>query len=560
MTAAVSNFKIHLSDLFAQALSTVSPEHAGQLSILLERPKQSQHGDYACNLAMQLAKPLRRPPREIAQALIAALPASTVIEKVEIAGAGFINVFVTTAAKQAVVRAVLHAGAGYGHIHAGAGRKVGVEFVSANPTGPLHVGHGRGAAVGDCLCRVLQAAGWNVTREFYYNDAGAQIDNLTHSVQLRCQGVTPDDPAWPENGYRGDYILDVARAYMARESVEADDQHVKASGDINDAVAIRHFAVAYLRREQDLDLRAFGVNFDVFSLESALYTDGKVDEVVNKLIASGHTYEQDAALWLRTTTFGDDKDRVMRKSDGGYTYFVPDVAYHLDKWRRGFTRVINEQGADHHSTITRVRAGLQALDSGIPQGWPDYVLHQMVTVLRNGEEVKISKRAGSYVTLRDLIDEVGCDATRFFLAARHPDSQLVFDIDLAKSQSNENPVYYIQYAHARVHSVLSQWEGDHATLHQADVSLLLSDYETTLLQRLIDFPQVIESAAEDLAPHLIAFYLKELAADFHSYYNASRFLVEDDAVKRARLALIAATAQVMRNGLALLGVTSPEKM
>ncbi len=560
MTVAVSNFKIHLAELFAQALSTVSPEHAAQLSVLIERPKQAQHGDYACNLAMQLAKPLRRPPREIAQALIAALPASEVVEKVEIAGAGFINVFITTAAKQAVVHAVLHAGAGYGHVHTGGGRKVGVEFVSANPTGPLHVGHGRGAAVGDCLCNLLHAAGWNVTREFYYNDAGAQIDNLTLSVQLRCKGVTPDDPSWPESGYRGDYILDVARAYMAKETVEADDQHVKASGDIHDAEAIRHFAVAYLRREQDLDLRAFKVEFDVFSLESALYTDGKVEEAVNKLIASGHTYEQDAALWLRTTDFGDDKDRVMRKSDGGYTYFVPDVAYHLDKWRRGFARVINEQGADHHSTITRVRAGLQALDAGIPKGWPDYVLHQMVTVLRNGEEVKISKRAGSYVTLRDLIDEVGCDATRFFLAARHPDSQLVFDIDLAKSQSNENPVYYIQYAHARVHSVLSQWEGDHTSLHQADVSLLNSDYETTLLQRLIDYPQVIETAAEDLAPHLIAFYLKELAADFHSYYNASRFLVDDEAVKRARLALIAAAAQVMRNGLALLGVSAPEKM
>ncbi|BBJ23654.1 arginine--tRNA ligase [Candidatus Nitrotoga sp. AM1P] len=556
---AVLNFKSHLSELFAQAVRVVAPE-ATQTDILIERPKQVLHGDYACNLAMQLAKPLRKSPRDIAQALVAALPASLVVEKVEIAGAGFINVFITTAAKQNVVHSVLQAGASYGHIHLGAGRNVGVEFVSANPTGPLHVGHGRGAAVGDCLCRVLQTAGWNVTREFYYNDAGAQIDNLTLSVQLRCKGVTPDDPSWPENGYRGDYITDVARAYLAQEAVEADDQHVRASGDINDATAIRHFAVAYLRSEQDLDLRAFGVNFDVYSLESALYTEGKVEEVVSKLIASGHTYEQDNALWLRTTDFGDDKDRVMRKSDGNFTYFVPDIAYHLDKWRRGFTRVINEQGADHHSTITRVRAGLQALDIGIPQGWPDYVLHQMVTVLRNGEEVKISKRAGSYVTLRDLIDEVGCDATRFFLAARHPDSQLVFDIDLAKSQSNENPVYYIQYAHARICSVLGQWGGDVAALHHADVSALESDYERALLQRLIDYPQVIESAAEDLAPHLIAFYLKDLAADFHSYYNASRFLVEEEGIKLGRLALIAAVAQVMRNGLVLLGVSAPEKM
>src|SRR3990167_1852544 len=558
MSAAV-NFKAHLSELFAQALREVAPDHASA-TILIERPKLALHGDYACNLAMQLTKSLRKPPRDIAQALIAALPKSDAVEKVEIAGAGFINVFITTAAKQDVAHGVLQAGAGYGHVHIGGGRKVGVEFVSANPTGPLHVGHGRGAAVGDCLCRVLHAAGWNVTREFYYNDAGAQIDNLMRSVQLRCKGLTPDDPAWPEGGYRGDYIVDVARSYMARETVEADDQHLTGAGDADDTEAIRHFAVAYLRREQDLDLRAFEVELDVFSLESALYTDGKVEETVQRLIASGHTYEQDNALWLRTTDFGDDKDRVMRKSDGGYTYFVPDVAYHLDKWRRGFERVINEQGADHHSTITRVRAGLQALDAGIPQGWPDYVLHQMVTVLKHGEEVKISKRAGSYVTLRDLIDEVGCDATRYFLAARHPDSQLVFDIDLAKSQSNDNPVYYIQYAHARIHAVLAQWGGDRAALLHADVGTLDSEYETQLLQRMIDFPQVIETAAEDLAPHLVAFYLKELAADFHSYYNASRFLVEDEQIKQARLALIAALAQVLKNGLALLGVRAPQTM
>ncbi len=557
--SAFLNFKSHLAELFIQALQAVAPEHVGA-TILIERPKQASHGDYACNLAMQLAKPLRKSPRDIANALIAALPKSEVIEKVEIAGAGFINVFITVTAKQEIVRGVLQAGAGYGHVHVGQGRKVGVEFVSANPTGPLHVGHGRGAAVGDCLCNVLHAAGWNVTREFYYNDAGAQIDNLTLSVQLRCKGGTPDDPSWPESGYRGDYIMDVARAYMAKESVVSDDQSTVGKGDVNDAEAIRHFAVAYLRREQDLDLRAFQVEFDVFSLESALYTEGKVEETVKNLIASGHTYEQDAALWLRTTDFGDDKDRVMRKSDGGFTYFVPDVAYHLDKWRRGFERVINEQGSDHHSTITRVRAGLQALDAGIPQGWPDYVLHQMVTVLKNGEEVKISKRAGSYVTLRDLIDEVGCDATRYFLAARHPDSQLVFDIDLAKSQSNDNPVYYIQYAHARISTVLLQWAGERNSLLAADVSVLDSEYETALLQRMIDYPQVIETAAEDLAPHLVAFYLKELAADFHSYYNASRFLVDDEKIKLARLALIAAVAQVLKNGLALLGVSAPEKM
>jgi arginyl-tRNA synthetase len=557
--SVVLNFKTHLHEIFTLALRDFAPDQLNA-SIHIERTKQSSHGDYSCNLAMQLAKPMRKSPREIANAIIAKLPQSEVVEKVEIAGAGFINVFITTAAKQSVVKGVLQAGKNYGCSQVGSGRKVGVEFVSANPTGPLHVGHGRGAAVGDCLCNVLQAAGWDVTREFYYNDAGVQIDNLTLSVQLRCKGITPENPTWPESGYRGNYIIDLARSYMAKERVESDDQHVTGKGDADDADAIRHFAVAYLRREQDLDLKAFQVKFDVFSLESALYTEGKVEETVNKLIASGHTYQQDDALWLRTTDFGDDKDRVMRKSDGGYTYFVPDVAYHLDKWRRGFERVINEQGADHHSTITRVRAGLQALDAGIPKNWPDYVLHQMVTVLKNGEEVKISKRAGSYVTLRDLIDEVGCDATRYFLAARHPDSQLVFDIDLAKSQSNDNPVYYIQYAHARICTVLLQWGGNNSALLKADFDVLDSEYETKLLQGLIDFPQVIEAAAEELAPHLVAFYLKELAADFHSYYNATRFLVEDEKVKLARLALIAAIAQVLKNGLALLGVSAPEKM
>jgi arginyl-tRNA synthetase len=557
--SVVINFNTHLHDIFTQALRDFAPELLNA-TINIERTKQSSHGDYSCNLAMQLAKPLRKSPRDIANGIIAKLPPSEVVEKVEIAGAGFINVFITTAAKQAVVKGVLQAGKNYGCLQVGSGRKVGVEFVSANPTGPLHVGHGRGAAVGDCLCNVLKAAGWDVTREFYYNDAGAQIDNLTLSVQLRCKGITPDYPSWPESGYRGNYILDVARSYMAKERVESDDQLITGKGDADDADAIRHFSVAYLRREQDLDLQAFQVKFDVYSLESALYTDGKVEETVNKLVSSGHTYQQDDALWLRTTDFGDDKDRVMRKSDGGYTYFVPDVAYHLDKWRRGFERVINEQGSDHHSTITRVRAGLQALDAGIPKNWPDYVLHQMVTVLKNGEEVKISKRAGSYVTLRDLIDEVGCDATRYFLAARHPDSQLVFDIDLAKSQSNDNPVYYIQYAHARICTVLLQWGGGDSALMNADTEVLDSDYETKLLQALIDFPQVIEAAAEELAPHLVAFYLKELAADFHSYYNATRFLVEDEKIKLARLALIAATAQVLKNGLALLGVSAPEKM
>ncbi len=555
--------KAHITELLAQAAKSLTQNadfDGSNFTIHLERPKNKDHGDFSTNLAMLLAKPLRQNPRAIAESLIKALPTSAYVEKVEIAGAGFINFYLGANAKQTVISLIAEQGEKFGHNQLGQGRKVQVEFVSANPTGPLHVGHGRGAAVGDCLARLLDANGWAVTREFYYNDAGVQIDNLTHSVQLRCRGVTPDDATWPEAGYRGEYIADVAKAYLNKETVIADDIKVTASGDVEDAESIRAFSVAYLRHEQDLDLRAFQINFDVFSLESALYRDGKVESTVNSLIASGHTYEQEDALWLRTTDFGDDKDRVMRKTDGGYTYFVPDVAYHVDKWNRGFHRVINEQGADHHSTITRVRAGLQALNVGIPQGWPDYVLHQMVTVMRGGEEVKLSKRAGSYVTLRDLIEEVGCDATRYFLAARRADSQLIFDIDLARAQTNDNPVYYIQYAHARICSVLAQWGRDTKILSTVDLSPLNSAHDAALMQRLSEFPEVIETAAVDLAPHSIANYLKDLASDLHSFYNEHKILVEDETIKLARLALISATQQVLRNGLELLGVSAPNKM
>ena len=555
--------KAHLTELLAQAAKSLTQNtdfDASNLAIQLERPKNKNHGDFSTNLAMLLAKPLRQNPRAIAESLIQALPTSAYVEKVEIAGAGFINFYLGANAKQAVIALIAAQGEKFGHNQVGQGRKVQVEFVSANPTGPLHVGHGRGAAVGDCLARLLDANGWTVTREFYYNDAGVQIDNLTLSVQLRCKGVSPESADWPEAGYRGDYIADVAKAYLNKETVVADDIQVTANGDVENVESIRAFSVAYLRHEQDLDLKAFQIKFDVFSLESALYTDGKVESTVQSLIASGHTYEQDDALWLRTTDFGDDKDRVMRKTDGGYTYFVPDVAYHVDKWNRGFDRVINEQGADHHSTITRVRAGLQALNVGIPQGWPDYVLHQMVTVMRGGEEVKLSKRAGSYVTLRDLIEEVGCDATRYFLAARRADSQLIFDIDLARAQTNDNPVYYIQYAHARICSVLAQWAGDASSLPTVDLSPLNSAHDAALMQRLGELPEVVESAANDLAPHTIANYLKDLASDLHSFYNEHKILVEDETTKLARLALISATQQVLKNGLQLLGVSAPNKM
>ena len=551
--------KAHITDLLQAAAAQMGAD-LSQVNIVLERPKSAEHGDFSSNLAMQLAKPMRQSPRAIAENLIKALAPSAQIAKVEIAGAGFINFFLNAQSQQTVVTEILNAGKEYGRNQTGKGEKVQVEFVSANPTGPLHVGHGRGAAVGDCLSRLLAANGWDVTREFYYNDAGAQIDNLVISVQARARGIATDDEQFPENGYRGDYIVDIANAFLNKETVTADDMQVTANGNVDDADAVRTFAVAYLRHEQDLDLKAFQIKFDVFSLESALYSTGKVENTVRALIASGKTYEEGDALWLKTTDFGDDKDRVMRKSEGGYTYFVPDVAYHHEKWNRGFKRVINEQGADHHSTITRVRAGLQALNVGIPQGWPDYVLHQMVTVMRGGEEVKLSKRAGSYVTLRDLIEEVGCDATRYFLAARRADSQLIFDIDLARAQTNDNPVYYIQYAHARISSVLGQWAGDIETLKSVDLSPLTAPNEAKLMQRLSEYPEVVADAASDLAPHTIANYLKECASDLHSYYNDTKFLVDDAPTKLARLALIAATQQVLKNGLDLLGVSAPNKM
>ncbi|HSC75297.1 MAG TPA: arginine--tRNA ligase [Pseudomonadales bacterium] len=553
--------KQQLADLIVTALrqlqaDAILPPDALP-AVQIDNTKDKSHGDLATNIAMVLAKKAGKSPRDLATAILATIPANALIAKSDIAGPGFINFFIASDAQLAVIPRILAEAENFGCTDVGNGVNVQVEFVSANPTGPLHVGHGRGAAIGDCLCRLLQVTGWNVTREFYYNDAGAQINNLARSVQARVLGLGPDDQGWPEDGYRGEYIADIARAYLA------DEKHVH---DINgeDVEAIRHFAVAYLRNEQDLDLTAFDVSFDNFFLESSLYTDGKVEAAVQQLIANGYTYEHDGALWLKTTEFGDDKDRVMRKSEGGYTYFVPDVAYHLNKWQRGFTRVINEQGADHHSTITRVRAGLQALKADIPAGWPDYVLHQMVTVMRGGEEVKISKRAGSYVTLRDLIEWCGRDATRYFLVSRAATSQLVFDVDLAVAKSNDNPVYYIQYAHARVCSVLRQADEKQLLWDQArglaSLALLTTAQETDLLNMLARYPETVAVAARDLAPHIIAQYLRELAAGLHTWYNAEQFLVEDAALRDARLALAVATRQVLRNGLSILGVGAPESM
>ncbi|MBD3657712.1 arginine--tRNA ligase [Marinobacter sp.] len=549
-----------LANLQAQGILPADQQFSPQVG----NTKDKAHGDYACNIALIAAKAAGCPPRQLAETLIANLPASTAVDKVEIAGPGFINFFMSTASAFEIVETALAQGSEFGRNNSGNGEAVQVEFVSANPTGPLHVGHGRGAAIGDCLCRLLEANGYNVTREFYYNDAGAQINNLALSVQARVKGLTPGDGSWPADGYRGDYIIDVARAYTAGETITADDREVTGNGDEDDLDAIREFAVAYLRREQDLDLRAFGVEFDVFFLESSLYEDGKVEATVNRLKDNGYTYEQDGALWLRTTEFGDDKDRVMRKKDGGYTYFVPDVAYHLDKWQRGFTTVINEQGADHHSTVTRVRAGLQALNAGIPKGWPDYVLHQMVMVTRSGQEVKISKRAGSYVTVRDLIDEVGRDATRFFLAARRVDSQLTFDIDLARSQTNENPVYYIQYAHARICSVLRKLAEEGVVRGRqecaGDLTLLTLDEEKELANQLARYPELVANAAAQREPHHVSHYLRELAGQFHTYYNAHKVLIDNTELRDARVSLYLAVRQVIANGLDLLGVSAPEEM
>ncbi len=530
---------------------------------VFESPKVAAHGDYACTAAMQLAKPLKQNPRQVAQALVEALKAQHAyqrwVDAIEIAGPGFINIKLKPAAKQEVVREVLAAGTAFGQQQDN-GQRVLVEFVSANPTGPLHVGHGRQAALGDAICNLFETQGWNVHREFYYNDAGVQIETLANSTQLRAKGFKPGDAEWPNAAYNGDYIQDIANDFLARKTVKADDREFTASGDANDLDGIRQFAVAYLRHEQDLDLQAFQVKFDQYYLESSLYTSGRVEQTVKKLVDAGKTYEQDGALWLKSTDYGDDKDRVMRKSDGGYTYFVPDVAYHITKWERGFTKVINIQGTDHHGTIARVRAGLQAAGVGIPQGYPDYVLHTMVRVMRGGEEVKISKRAGSYVTLRDLIEWTSKDAVRFFLLSRKPDTEYTFDVDLAIQQNNDNPVFYVQYAHARICSVLASWGGDVTSLKDADLGALEGPQAQALMLQLAKYPEMLTAAAQDFAPHDVTFYLRELAAAYHSYYDAERILVDDEAVKRARLALVAATAQVLHNGLAVLGVSAPQKM
>lgn len=551
--------KAHLTELLFSVVKQIT-DHTDPSIIVIDRPKIISHGDFSTNLCLVLSKTLKKSPRDIAEIILEKIPSSDLISKIEIAGAGFLNFFLSNKANNQIINDVLKLQDSYGHNKTGKNQKIQIEFVSANPTGPLHVGHGRGAAIGDCLARLYKASGWNVTKEFYYNDAGAQINNLTQSVKACCQNIPKDAPEYPTDGYHGDYINEIAKAFLSMSTIKCQGQNIKASGKIEDTESIKNFSVAYLRNEQDRDLSAFRTEFDVYTLESSFYLNGKIDSVVKRLNEQGHTYNKEGALWLKTTNFGDDKDRVMKKKDGSYTYFIPDVTYHLDKWERGFKKVINEQGADHHSTISRVRAGLQGLNKNIPKDWPEYVLHQMITVVKGKKEIKISKRAGSYLTLRDLIDEVGCDAARFFLAARRPDSQLVFDIDLAKSQNNDNPVFYIQYAHARICKVLEEWGGDISTLKLDTSSVLNSQAELKLIKSIGIYPEILLQATDETAPHQIANFLKDCAAELHSYYNDSKFLVKDDKLKIARLCLINSAKHVLKNGLDLLGIEAPQRM
>ncbi|MDO8890506.1 MAG: arginine--tRNA ligase [Sulfurimicrobium sp.] len=585
--------KQHLTDLFAQALRTVAPE-ANDASIILERPKQAQHGDYACNLAMQLARALKRNPREIAVALLDALPASPWVEKAEIAGAGFINIFLSAASKQRVVGTILQQGPEFGRGQVGKGKKAQVEFVSANPTGPLHVGHGRGAAFGMSLSNVLAAAGFEVKREYYINDAGRQMDILALSTWLRYLELNGISVPFPANAYQGQYVRDMAGEIRrlhgdryvhqpwtllegvpprsSEEELEEDEKWAKQQNELHldglianakkllgdDYAYIHDFALTEQLGDGRNDLMEFGVTFDIWFSEKSLFDSGLVQRAVETLQNNGHLYQQDGALWFRSTAFGDEKDRVVQRENGQYTYFASDIAYHLNKFERGFDHIINVWGADHHGYIPRVKGALKAL--GLDDSRLEVALVQFAVLYRGEEKVSMSTRSGDFVTLRELRHEVGNDACRFFYVLRKSDQHLDFDLELAKSQSNDNPVYYIQYAHARICSVLAQWGGDLNDLAQADLTCLHLPHELALLQRLEAYPETLENAAREFAPHYIAYYLKDLAGELHSYYNAQQFLVEDEAIKLARLALITATREVIRNGLTLLGVNSPEKM
>ncbi len=580
----------HLTALLQVALDSVAPDSRGA-SILIERPKQASHGDFATNLALVLAKPMKANPRDVAARLVRDLPASPWLEKVEVAGAGFINFTLTAAAKTRIVADVLNAGGDYGRSRTGGGRKVQVEFVSANPTGPLHVGHGRGAAYGASLACVLAFAGFDVTREYYVNDAGRQMDILATSAWLRYLDLHGEAVPFPPNGYQGDYVRDMAAqirdargaryvhpaaavlacvpplppADRADEEAKREreahlDGLIAAAKDLlgEDWAYVHNHVLTEQLADCRNDLEEFGVHFDQWFSERSLFDTGLVERAVARLEEAGHIYPQNGAKWFRSTAFGDEKDRVVQRENGLYTYFASDIAYHLNKYERGFDRIIDIWGADHHGYIPRVKGAVQAL--GLDPARLEVALVQFAVLYRNGQKTSMSTRSGEFVTLRELRREVGNDAARFFYVLRKSDQHLDFDLDLAKSQSNENPIYYIQYAHARICSVLGQWPGDVAALASFDLAPLTHERELAVCGLLRKFPETIEAAAADYAPHQIAFYLKDLAAEFHAYYNAERLLVDDEALKGARLALAAAVRQVLRNGLRLLGVSAPEQM
>jgi len=577
----ISRVKQDLSLLFNDVLVSLFKEQKDILPIIFfEKPKDVMHGDCASNIAMQISKLLKKNPNEIAKQIVNKLEINQKIfkfvKKIEIAGPGFINLYLRNDIKQSFIKEIITLGENYGTKKLSKSHKVIVEFVSANPTGPLHVGHGRQAALGDAICNILISQGFEVFKEFFYNDAGLQILMLSESVQSRMKGIDPGDENWPQNGYQGEYINDIAKDFLAKKTVKAINcRSIKASGDVEDLESIRNFAITYLRNEQDIDLSMFGVKFDNYFLESSLYKSGKVDFVVKRLNQEDKTYKKDGALWFKTKDFGDDKDRVIMKKDGTFTYFVPDIAYHIDKWERGFKNAINIQGSDHQGVVLRVKSGLKTLIKDINENFPKYLLHKMVRVVKDGKEVKISKRSGSYVTLRDLIEWSssanlnkedalhsisGRDAVRFFLVSRKADSEFIFDVNLALKQTDDNPVYYIQYAHARICSILEQWGGKITSLDFSDVTKLVLTPELRLMSKLSEFPEILTKAKDELGPHYITFFLRELASEFHSYYNAEKVLVGDEILKNARLTLLVAVKQVLSNGLKLIGVSAPKKM
>ncbi|MDR2164651.1 MAG: arginine--tRNA ligase [Zoogloeaceae bacterium] len=586
----MSDPKTELIRLLGAALASIAPEAVGT-PIQLERPREAAHGDFSSNLAMQLARRMKKNPRELAARLIAELPVSALVKKVEVAGAGFINFTLDEAALRNVIPAILAAGDAYGRAALGGGGKVLLEFVSANPTGPLHVGHGRGAAYGASLAGLLKFAGWDVTCEYYVNDAGRQMDILALSTWLRYLALCGETVAFPPNGYQGDYVRHMAAQLQAARGsryrrlaadvladvpplpgAARDDDEAKALRErhldaliangkkllCEDWHVVHQHALARQLADGRSDLEEFGVEFDVWFSEKALFDMGLVARCVERLEAAGHLYRQDGAKWFKSTAFGDEKDRVVQRENGIYTYFASDIAYHLNKYERGFDRLINIWGADHHGYIPRVKGAIDAL--GLDPDQLDVALVQFAVLHRGGQKVPMSTRSGEYVTLRDLRQEVGNDACRFFYVLRKADQHLDFDLDLAKSRTNENPVYYIQYAHARIASVLKEWGGDSAALKNANLALLEDSHEVALVNRLTKFPDVIETAAEDRAPHQVAFYLKDLAADFHACYHRNRILTDDPDLRLARLALAAAVRQVIYNGMTLLGVSCPELM